>query len=259
MKQAGLRILAAALVSLAALPTLAGDLPPEEQYKLRGEYLWWRPNLESQVQATRGSVTGSLIDLQDDLGIQDERTFQVRGSLQFAPGHKLRFSYTPLDYAADLDVGRTFSFLGQTYTLSTQVQSSLKGKLYFGAYEFDLVKTPQGYLGVMLGAQYFDGGVAIAAPEIGVRESLEPTVPVPVVGVTGRGYVGKLSFEGELNGLTIGERGHAYEFSVGARFHVSQKLAGTAGYRRVNIEGHDNEDLLKFKMGGFTFGLELSL
>ncbi len=244
---------------LAALPARGGDLPPEEQYHLRGEYLWWHPDLSSQVQASRGGITGSLVDLQDDLGIQDENTWQVRGSLQFLPGHKLRFSYTPIDYSADIDVSRTITFLGQTYTFSTQVQSALKGKLYFGAYEFDIVKNPKGYFGVLLGAQYFDGGVSIAAPELNIREALEPTTPIPVIGATGRLYIGKVSLEGELNGLTIGDRGHAYELSLGARFHVSQKLAATGGYRRVNIEGQDDDDLLKFKMGGFTFGVELSL
>jgi hypothetical protein len=258
MKRAIVAVLLSGLAGGAVVAS-AGELPPEEQYKLRAEYLEWRPNLESQVQATRNGFTGSLVDLQDDLGIEDKRTFQLRGALQFAPGHKLRFSYTPVDYSADIEVGRTITFLGQTYTFSTQVQSALKGKLYFGAYEFDVVKTPKGYVGVLLGAQYFDGGVSIAAPELNVREELEPTVPVPVIGLTARGYAGKLSFEGELNGLTIGERGHAYELSLGARFHIAQKLAVTGGYRKVNLEGHDDEDLLKFKMGGFTFGLELSL
>ncbi len=258
MKRAILSGLGAVLLGGASMAS-AGELPPEEQYKLRAEYLEWRPNLDAEVQATRNGFTGSLVDLQDDLGIVDKRTFQLHGALQFAPGHKLRFSYTPVDYSADIQVGRTITFLGQTYTFQTQVQSALKGKLLFGAYEFDVVKTPKGYVGVMLGAQYFDGGVSIAAPELNVREELEPTVPVPVLGLTARGYAGKLSFEGEINGLTLGDRGHAYELSLGVRFHLAQKLAATGGYRKVNLEGHDDQDLLKFKMGGFTFGVELSL
>lgn len=255
------RVLSLTVLALVfgAKPAFAGDLPKEEEYKLRGEYLEWRPKLSSQVGATISGITGNFVDLEDDLGVTDERTYQIRAALQVAPGHKLRFSYTPVDYSGDVRVGRTVTILGQTFDFSTQVVSSLKGKLYFGAYEFDIVKTRAGYFGLLLGAQYFDGGAAVAAPEFNVREAVSPTVPIPVFGATARGYVGKLSFEGEFSGLTIGERGHAYELNLGARFHVLQKLAATGGYRLVKVQGHDNTDFLSLKMGGFTFGLELSL
>jgi len=244
---------------LAARPVLASELPKEEQYKLRGEYLEWRPTLSSQLGATISGITGNFVDLEDDLGVLDKRTYQIRAALQFAPGHKLRFSYTPVDYTGDVRIGRTVTILGQTFDFSTQVVSSLKGELYFGAYEFDIVKTRAGYFGLLLGAQYFDGGAAIAAPQLHISEEIAPTVPIPVVGATARGYLGKLSFEGEFSGLTIGERGHAYELNLGARFHVAQKLAATGGYRLVKAQGHDGTDFLSLRMGGFTFGLELSL
>lgn len=251
--------LTALALVLAVSSAIAGELPKEEQYKLRGEYLEWRPKLSSQVGATLSGITGSLVDFTDDLGIVDERTYQLRAALQFAPGHKLRFSYTPVEYAGDVRVGRTVTILGQSFDFSTQVVSSLKGKLYFGAYEFDIVKTRAGYFGLLLGAQYFDGGAAFAAPQFRILEEVAPTVPIPVVGATARGYVGKLSFEGEFSGLTIGDRGHAYELSLGARFHLTTKLAGAGGYRQVKVQGRDGADFLSLRMGGFTFGLELSL
>ncbi len=251
-----LTILALALVAGSAG---AGELPREEQYKLRGEYLSWRPTLSSQVGATIAGITGSLVDLQDDLGVVDERTYQLRGSLQFAPGHKLRFSYTPVDYAGDVRVGRIVRVLGQDFDLSTRIVSSLKGKLYFGAYELDIVKTRAGYLGLLLGAQYFDGEATFAAPQFNLRGAVSPTTPIPVVGATARGYVGKMSFEGEFSGLSIGDRGHGYDLNLGARFHLTERLAASGGYRLVKAQGRKDTDFLSLRMGGFTFGLELSL
>jgi hypothetical protein len=40
---------------------------------------------------------------------------------------------------------------------------------------------------------------------------------------------------------------------------LTEKLAGSGGYRLAKVQGHDGPDFLSLKMGGFTFGLELSL
>jgi hypothetical protein len=137
--------------------------------------------------------------------------------------------------------------------------SEVSGKLYSAHLELDFLKTPAGYLGVMIGGELFDGRASIAAPQFGLSEAEELNTPVPVVGATGRLYVGRLSFEGELTGLTIGERGHTYELRFGARFHIVEHVAVGAGYRLFKIEGQDDPDFVDFRQGGLTFGAELSL
>jgi hypothetical protein len=243
-------------VIAAASAAHAGELPGPEQYKFRIEYQEWRPDLSAEI---RSGTLGTRLDLKDDLGIVDERTFEVRGGLQLLPGFKIRGSVTPIEYSADLRIDRSFVFNGRAYPVSAQVLSNVSGELYSAHLEFDLLKTPVGYLGVMIGGELFDGSASIAAPQFGLLEAEELNTPVPVVGATGRFYAGRLSLEGELSGLTIGDRGHSYEVRLGARFHIVERIAVGLGYRFFKIEGQDDPDFIDFRQGGLTFGAELSL
>src|SRR5262245_5468935 len=234
----------------------AGELPDAERYKIRVEYLEWRPDLSAEIQA--GSL-GTRVHFKDDLGIEDKRAFEVHGALQLLPGLKLRGGVTPLDYAADIRIARTFVFDGRKYPVSAHVVSSVSGKLYAAALEFDLVKTRAGYLGLMAGGQLFDGEASIAAPQLGISQVEGLDTPVPMVGAAARVYLSRVSLEGELSGLSIGETGHTYELRLGARFHITDKIAVGGGYRLFKIEGRDDPDFVDFRQGGVTFGAELSL
>lgn len=248
--------LMAAFAALYGVPALAGELPAAEQYHLRAEYLEWRPGLQAEI---RSGTFGTQVDLKDDLGMEDERTFEVRGAVQFLPGFKLRGSVTPIDYAADTRIDRAFVFDGRIYPVNARVVSSVKGNLYSAALEFDVVKNPGGYLGILLGGELFDGDASIAAPELRIDEGEDLRTPIPFLGLCGRIYASKLSFEGEISGLTLGSRGHFYEMHLGARFHVTEKIAVGVGYRLFKVQGEEEPDFVEFRQGGVTFGAELSL
>ena len=85
------------------------------------------------------------------------------------------------------------------------------------------------------------------------------TAPIPVIGLTGRGYAGKLSFEGEITGLSAGSHGSMFEVQGSVRLHISDHLAASGGYRYLSLDGKHDRDEVKLKLGGWIFGLELSL
>ena len=80
-----------------------------------------------------------------------------------------------------------------------------------------------------------------------------------MIGVAGRAYAGRVSVEGEFAGLSVGSRGSFYEFETSARVHLSDRLAVLGGYRVLSLNAKDKLDLVKIRMGGWQFGLELSL
>ena len=241
-------------------PLLAQQrMPPSEQYHLQGEYWRWTPDLTSTIAKGSGDVPGTLLDPKADLGFTDEKTYEFRAALQFKPGHKLRGSYTPLDYRGDQATPRTFQFGGSTYTRTERLVTSLKGGYYSAAYEFDVVKGPQGYVGGMIGATYFDVDSVIVAADSGRIERDHERVPIPIVGVAFRRYVGRISLSGEASGLTIGKRGHMYEIMGAAALHVSDRLAVQAGYRKLELHGDRAPDLIDLRLGGWQFGAQLSL
>jgi hypothetical protein len=253
--------IAGSILLLFALPAsgIAQTLPGPERYHLRVEYREWRPSLDGQIQKGFGEAEGTLLDLMTGLGVQDKRTYDVDATLKFSPGFKLRGSITPLDYKGDKLAEFTFSFGDVTYPRNTRVVTTVKGHYYTGAFEWDFVKRPEGFFGVFLGAKIFDVDAVVVDADQNQRVVQTGRLPIPVLGVAGRYYVSHLSLEGEFSGLTIGDRGHVWELDVSARYHLSDRLAVQGGYRRITLEGKNDRDFVSFRLGGWTFGVELSL
>ena len=256
------RVYGLAMLVLAA-PAVVGaqgvgqdDYPGAEQYVFRLEYREFRPALTGTVQKGLG---GTEIDLTKDLKIEDRRTFEVHGALQIKRGHKLRGSYTPLKYDGDTELRKVLVYGNTSYDRFTRVVTSIKGGYYSASYEWDFIKGPRGYLGGLIGAKVLDVDAIIVAPAEGLREIQTIRAPIPVLGATGRVYAWRFSFESEFSALSIGDRGTLYEFEMGTHFHLSDRIAAQGGYRTLKLDVKDGANEGSLKIGGWQFGLELSL
>ena len=253
---------AAVLSLLALVPVQAAaqdEGPPQERYGLRLEYREFRPTLTGTVQKGANGEEGSIIDIVDDLGVVDERTFDARLTIKVKTGHKLRAGYMPIDYNGDQRAPRNFTFRNTTFFRDDRVVTSFKGTLWSGDYEWEFYRGEKGFVGALLGARVWDVDTALVNVDLAEREVDTVTTPFPVIGIMGRGYAGKVSVEGEFAGLSLGSTGSYYEFEAAARLHFSDRLAAMGGYRKLSVNAKDDPDLVKFKMGGWQFGLELSL
>lgn len=249
----------ALFLALAPFVVQAQELPVYEQYSFRAEYLEWRPSLTGLVaKGSSAAAPGTMIDLIDDLAIADDRAFEVRATLQFKPGTKLRGSYTPIDYGGEVVADRTLRFGDVAFFRNTPVFTTIKGGIYSADFELDLAKSSWGFFGVKVGARYLDADVVLVAPDRGERETEEFRLPIPTLGVALRLYTGRVSISGDLAGITLGSRGHMYEGDAAVRIHFSDRLAATGGYRIVKFKGEDEPDFVQFRMGGFTFGGEVT-
>src|SRR3954464_932140 len=150
----------AALVALsiasAAQAQDRWNLPPQEKYGLRLQYREFRPTLTRDATKASGSTAGSSVDVTDDLGLADKRTFDLRATIQFKKGWKLRASFTPFDYKGDVEAGRAFNYGDTRYARFDHVVSSLKGAYYSADLEWDVVKGAHGFLGAVVGAKLLD-------------------------------------------------------------------------------------------------------
>jgi len=250
------------LAALLALPLAASaqELPSAERYHVRAEWRWWKPGLDSQIQKGFGTAQGTELDLASDLGVPDEDTWEVHGAIKLKPSFKLLGAYIPIEYRGDTIAQSNFYYGGEQIFRGDRVVSTFKGNLYGAAFEWDFVRRPSGYLGLIVGGRVLLVDSVVLSPEPARRVVDSETFPLPVFGLTGRAYAGRrLSLSGSFAGLTLGSRGHYWEFDVATRFHISNRFAGQVGWRRIAIEGQDNRDFVKFIMGGITFGVEVSL
>ena len=235
------------------------EVPEPERYGLRLEYREDRPTLTGSVQKGANGEEGSIVDLIDDLGIEDDRTFDARVTFKIKSSHKLRAGYMPVDYHGDQEAPRNFTFMDTTYFRSDRVVTSVKGALWSGDYQWEFYQGEKGFVGAILGGRWFDGDTVLVDVDQGLRETNSESFPLPVLGIAGRAYAGKLSLEGEFAGLPAGSLGNYYEFEGSARFHISDRLGLMGGYRLINLDARDDPDQVQFKLSGWQFGLELSL
>ncbi|HUG53140.1 MAG TPA: hypothetical protein VMR21_06045 [Vicinamibacteria bacterium] len=251
-----------AALSWVGSPGQAQDLstlPGAEQYGLRLQYREYRPSLTGEAQKGSGDRDGTVVDMVDDLGIADARTFDARGAIQFKRGWKLRGSYTPLDYQGDVEAQRAFNYGDTRYARFDRVVTRIKGSYFSADLEWDFVKGRHGFLGLIVGAKVFDIDANVLDASINAREVDTVLAPIPVVGLATRLYAGRLSFEGELAGMSAGSRGSAIEAEGSMRIHLSDRLAAMGGYRYLSLDGRDGSDQVKLKLGGWQFGVEISL
>ena len=261
-----LRTLIAAGGLLATLCAPEGawgqSLPPAENYKIRLEGYTWSTKLEGEIQKGFGDDTGTALDIKEDLGVGDERTYGASGSIQLKPGIKLRGSYTKIDYMGDTSARQNFSFGEDQYFVGDRVVTSVQGKYYTAALQWDLVKKPQGFMGLFIGAKLLDGDFVLVSPGTNKRDVESGVGGLPVLGVSTRFYSGRrFSVQTEYSGMTIGSRGSVWELEVSARIHFSDRLAASGGYHRLRLRGEPTKgrDSVEVRVSGVVFGLELSL
>lgn len=261
MRRAFLAFLALLVLAVAQRSAgQQGEGPPAEQYTVRLEYLFWSPLPEGQLQKGVSGIEGTLLDAQADLGLAEHSMNPLRGSLRLGTSWKLRGSWAPIDFRGDAVADRAFVYGTTVVRPGDEVVTTLKGSYVTAELAWDFVRRPQGFLGLLFGVKYFDVDALVLDATTSSRVVETERLPLPVLGLAGRIYLGRyLSLEGEVSGLTLGDRGHVVELLLAGRLHVTRRLAATGGWHRLALEGRDDRDYLKLDLGTWTFGAEISL
>jgi hypothetical protein len=257
------RALVAPVALLLVGPALAAaqDLPSSEHYILRAEYTRWSADLTGKIQKGFGTEEGTLLDLDSDLGVTGKETWQGKGTIRLGSKFKLRGAYVPVQYRGDVIAQTNFVYGGKQYFAGSRVQTSIDGQYYSGDFQWDFRRGSGGFFGAFVGARVFDVS-SILVDDTGQRVVQDKTVPIPVLGIGGRTYYGRrFSVEGSLAGMTAGSRGHIWEVDLYARINFSDRLAVGGGYHHVTLQGTDKDkrDSVDLRMGGWQYGVELSL
>jgi hypothetical protein len=261
MRHARVAAFSIGLGALVASPTGAGDeLPSAEDYTVRVEYLFWSPQPSGQLQKGLGDLEGTLLDVEADLGLGEGNANPIRGAVRLGGAWKLRGSWSPLEFRGDVIAEQPFVYGTTVVRAGDRVLTSLLGNYVTAELEWDFVERRQGFFGLLLGVKYFDVDAALANGTTSSRVLETERLPIPVLGLAGRAYLHRrFSVEGELSGLTVGDRGHVWELLLGARVHVVDRLAVTGGFRKLVFEGRDERDFFNLDLGTWVFGAELSL
>lgn len=259
-KSRSLLFLAAMAAAASSSTAAESERPAPERYNVRLEYLFWSPQPSGELQKGFSDSAGTVVDVEADLGLLEHGANPLRGVLRLGEAWKLRGSWSPLDFRGEVTSPRSFSYGNITVPAGNQVRSSIKGNYVTTELEWDGLRRPQGYAGLLFGVKFFDVDTLVLDVDAEQRVAETKQLPVPVLGLTARVYLHpRVSLEGEFSGITLGDRGHVWEWLIAGRVHVVRRVAGTLGYRRLTLSGQNDRDSLQLGLGTWTFGVELSL
>jgi len=176
MRKVLLFTLAFAVLTGMSIPALAFEVG------VRGYY--WFPGLSGDLRVDGNGVTGTTIDLEDDLGM-DDKSYPVIEIFGGLGNHHLSFSYYSCDYEGSKTLSKTIDFNGLNYTVTTLVNTSLEYDVYDFMYQYDLLDMENILAGFSLGlvgkVKLFDGNVSVQSTAQSTNQDF--TAPIPMLGL----------------------------------------------------------------------------
>jgi len=165
----------------------------------------WISTLAAEATVSSDSVTGTNVDLIDDLGLDDSVSPSALGlsvNLPFLP--ELNLSYLALDGQATKTITKPFVVNGATYGAGDNVTSSYDFTEYEANFGFGIIKRETLSLSFLLGAKYFEIQTAIKDNTTGVSFDQTVNFGIPVVGMKAEvGLPAKFKIGAGARGMTL--------------------------------------------------------
>ena len=172
MRKALLFTLVFAVLMGMSIPAMAFEVG------VRGYY--WFPDLSGNIRVDGNGVTGDTLDLENDLGMEDQSypVIEIFGGLG---NHHFSFSY----YSADYEGSNTTSFTFNGLTLTGLINSRLEYDVYDFMYQYDLLDMENILAGFSLGlvgkVKLFDGNASVQSTTLSTNQDF--SVPIPMLGL----------------------------------------------------------------------------
>ncbi len=205
----------------------------------------WIPTFEGELRVDDGSVTGTEMDLQDDLGIDDE--YFPGAEAFFGIGdHEITVSFSQIDLSGSKKISKDITFNGDTYPAGTNVDSELTTSMIDLEYQYKFLNLENILAGFSLGliakVKFFDGEFNLSSSAVESREDIQ--VPVPMLGLGAK--IGILAdvLEARAKVAGIGYDGsYSYDASADISVNPFPFLNIYGGYRIMSLKIDDVEDI----------------
>ncbi len=234
-----------------------------QAFELGARGYYWFPEFSGDVRVDNSGVTGTNIDVEDELGVGDESYPSVEVFAGIGK-HHISLMYTKADYSGEKNLSRTIYFMGETYTATSFVQSDLEFTMIDLEYQYDILDLENILAGFSLGiigkVKYVEGEARLRATGLSLDKSETFKAPIPMIGLGM--HVGILAdiLEVRAKATGIGYSGNKfYEGLADVSLTPFPFLDIHGGYRIMKLEVDDISDVyadLEFK--GPYVGLTIS-
>jgi hypothetical protein len=172
------------LLFLTCVALVFGLSMPAQAFEIGVRVNYWLPGLSGDIKVDEGGLTGTKLDLESDLGF-DEESYPVVEAFAGLGNHHLSLSYYKADYSGTSTVAGII-FDGQPFT--GDIKSNMEYDIYDLVYQYDLLDLENSLAGFSLGlvakVKYFDGNFGIDSITFpGTSASIDGSVSIPMVGL----------------------------------------------------------------------------
>nr|WP_221200495.1 TIGR04219 family outer membrane beta-barrel protein [Litorivivens lipolytica] len=220
-----------------------------------GAYSWnqgWSGDL-------RGEETGDdKIDLEDDLGFDDERANSIFVALEHPIPvlPNIRLASTEMEIKETGTLTRSFNYDGKTYTANSQVTSDfdlshIDATLYYEILD-NIVSVDVG-----LTARMFDGDATISDGNQTGTSDIDFTIPLLYVGARVDLPLTGLYATGEIHGLKVDDDS-IIDTKLGIGYEIGI-VAFEAGVRSFEIDAEDDDAEFNMTVEGAFLGVVVDI
>lgn len=217
---------------------------------VRGYY--WLPELDGEVKVDESGITGTTIDFENDLGMDDEE-YPIVEAFVGLGDHHISVSAMQVDYSGSKTLSRDITFEGETFTATTAVASSLKYDMIDAEYQYDIIDLENILAGFSIGVigkvKWVDGEVEIKSASEAAKETF--TAPIPMVGAGV--HVGLIAdlLEARVKATGIGYSGNMlYDVMGDISWTPFPFVDIHGGYRIIHLDVDVDDVELKYDMSG---------
>lgn len=240
------------LLSIIALfSVLASPVFADEIFSLKAGYLSLSPS--GDVAVSVDGLTGTALDIEDDLDMEDSDDYFVEAALQLG-SFRLFAAYLPLDFSGDSVLTQDIDFNGETFVQGSRVKSEMNIDIYEAGLAWHLIDVDDLPVRVQFGPEvtvkYVDASVELRENDYSLKESESIGVPVPTIGARARvafadylgvvGRVGYLRYDGN----------DFLDVDAQVEFSPLPMIGLFAGYRYLDIDIDDDDVLIDATFSG---------
>lgn len=219
----------------------------------------WSPDLAGTASVGNGG-NPTAIDLVADLGLADDEV--PEGRLVWRPSRRtsVRLSYSSFDFAGDALLERTVTFSGSTFQIDARATSVLEVEYGRFGFAWQPLSTSDGRLrlGPLVEASGLRAEAGISSNVLGflpvsASDTLEAAFGAAGI-VLDAEPSRKLHLYAQWTASIETDEAELTDAEAGLRYYPIDNLALTVGYRRLEINATDGDNLIDLEFDGPFFG-----
>ncbi len=249
-----MKICLAIMAITLSLPALAED---DNNFWMTGDRIrlsvgGYFPKVDTQIRISNDQGQGTLIDLEDDFGLDDSVTsLRIQGHYRFSPKHRFIYSFIDLSRNGSKLLERDIIFDDKVYPAGSIVTSDFQTQIIRLLYGYSFFQNSNTELSFSTGIVGLNADLTIDSPSA-ARETNDNFVPFPVVGLRGmHAYNQRLMMKLDIDFFTIKKddfEGEVIDWNLAIEYNIINRVNLGLAYGGFSLEGEKIDDNDKFDL-----------